>query len=217
MLILKSLLAGELDQEIRSHLEMLIDENIRAGMPPKEAQRAARIALGGGEQVKELVRERRVGNWLHSVVSDCRYGVRQLRKNPGFTAVAVVTLAMAIGANAVVFSVMNALILHPLNVPQAESLYQLMRGKDKAGNHSFPDYLDLRDRNRTFDELVAFDGAVAGIDTGRNPSTAWGALVTGNYFDGLHLQPYLCRFFHPAYYHGPHSTPYICLTHAYRP
>jgi hypothetical protein len=99
---------------------------------------------------------------------------------PDFTIVAVLTLALGIGANAIVFSVMNALILHPLNVPQAESLYQLMRGKDKAGNHSFPDYLDLRDRNRTFDELVAFDGAVPGIDTGGNPSSAWVILVTGS-------------------------------------
>ena len=206
---------SDLDQEIHSHLEMLIEENIRTGMPPSEAQRAARIELGGSEQVKQQVREVRIGNWLHSVASDCRYGLRQLRKSPGFTAVAIVTLAMAIGANAIVFSVMNALILHPLNVPQAESLYQLMRGKDKAGNHSFPDYLDLRDRNRTFDELVACDGAVAGLDTGVNPSSAWVALVSGNYFDALSIQPYLGRFFHPSDEHGPNSAPYIVLTHAY--
>src|SRR5437016_7730304 len=77
----------DLDQEVDSHLEMLIEENIRAGMPPEEAQRAARIELGGIEQVKEQVREERLGNWLHSVLSDCRYGLRQLRKNPGATAV----------------------------------------------------------------------------------------------------------------------------------
>jgi predicted permease len=138
-----------------------------------------------------------------------------LRKSPGFTAVAVVTLAMAIGANAIVFSVMNALILHPLNVPQAERLYQLSRGKDKAGNQSFPDYLDRRDRNRTFEELVACDGAVAGIDTGGNPSSAWVVLVSGNYFDGLRLQPHLGRLFHASDEHGPNSAPYIVLTHAY--
>src|SRR6266566_8696303 len=74
----------DLDQEVHAHLEMLTDENIRAGMPPEEAQRAARIELGGIEQVKEQVREERIGNWLHSVIFDCRYGVRQLRKNPGF-------------------------------------------------------------------------------------------------------------------------------------
>src|SRR6266478_1533392 len=72
----------DLDREVRAHLEMLTEENLRAGMLPNEAQRAARIELGGIEQVKEQVREERIGNWLHSLISDCRYGVRQLRKNP---------------------------------------------------------------------------------------------------------------------------------------
>jgi predicted permease len=149
------------------------------------------------------------------LLQDLRFALRQLRKSPGFTIVAILTLALGIGANAIVFCVMNALILRPLNVPQAESLYQLMRGKDKAGNHSFPDYLDLRDRNLTFDDLVAYDGAVAGIDTGGNPSSAWVELVTGNYFDGLRLQPYLGRLFHSSDDHGANSAPYIVLTHAY--
>jgi hypothetical protein len=74
---------ADLDREVHSHLSMLIDENIRAGMPPDEAQRAAHMELGGIEQVKEQVREKRIGNWLHSAFSDCHYGVRQLRKNPG--------------------------------------------------------------------------------------------------------------------------------------
>src|SRR6266481_846478 len=86
-LFLSRSVEADLDQEVRSHLEMLIEENIRAGMQPKDAQRAARIELGGIEQVKEQVREARIGNWLGSVISDCRYGARQLRKNPGFTVV----------------------------------------------------------------------------------------------------------------------------------
>src|SRR3989442_13878131 len=103
-----------LDQEVHSHLEMLTDENIRAGMPPDEAQRAARIELGGIEQVKEQVREERLGNWLHSVLSDCRYGFRQLRKNPGATAVMVFTLALGIGATTAIFSVVYGGLLRPL-------------------------------------------------------------------------------------------------------
>jgi hypothetical protein len=85
---------ADLDQEIHSHLEMLTGDKIRAGMSPDEAQRSARVELGGIEQVKEQVREERIGNRIQSIVSDCRFGLRQLRKNPGFTAVAVVTLAL---------------------------------------------------------------------------------------------------------------------------
>jgi hypothetical protein len=95
---------ADLDQEVLSHLEMLTDENIGAGMSQKEAERAARIELGGIEQVKEQVREERIGNWFRSVISDCRYGVRQLRKNPGATAIMVFTLALAIGASTAIFS-----------------------------------------------------------------------------------------------------------------
>jgi hypothetical protein len=156
---------SDLDQELRSHLEMLIEENIRSGMPPGEAQRAARIELGGSEQVKEQVREARVGNWLRSATSDCRFGLRQLRKNPGFTAVAIVTLAVAIGANAVVFSVLNALILHPLNLPDAQSLYGIQHGNEASSYQSYPDYLDLRDRNHSFDDLAAYKTPVRPAST----------------------------------------------------
>ena len=113
----------DLDQEIYSHLELLIEENIREGMSPGEAARAAQIELGGAEQVKEQVREARLGNWLYSVLSDARYSLRVLRKSPGFTIVAVLTLALAIGASSVVFGVLNAMILRPLNLPREQSLY----------------------------------------------------------------------------------------------
>jgi hypothetical protein len=113
---------ADLEQEVQSHLVLLIEENIRSGMQEKEAQRAARIELGGIEQVKEQVREVQIGNWLRSVISDCRYGARQLRKNPMFTAVTVMMLALGIGANTAVFSILDSVLVRPLPYPKAERL-----------------------------------------------------------------------------------------------
>ena len=127
----------------------------------------------------------------------------------------MVTLAVAIGANAVVFGVLNALIIRPLHVPHAESLWGLERGNDLAVNQSYPDYLDLRERNRSFEDLAAYNVTGVGLDTGNNPSSSWIMEVTGNYFDALGIQPYLGRFFHSSDEHGPNSAPYIVLTYAF--
>ncbi len=152
---------------------------------------------------------------MQTLWQDLRYGVRMLRKNPGFTLVAVLTLAMAIGANAVVFSVLNALILHPLHLPQSESLYGIQHGNEASSYQSYPDYLDLRHRNRSFDGLAAYDAAQVGLDTGENTTRVWIVLTSGNYFDVLRLQPYLGRFFHASDEHGPNSAPYIVLSYDY--
>jgi hypothetical protein len=113
---------ADLDQEVQSHLAMLVEEKIRAGMRPDEAQRAAQIELGGIEQVKEQVREQRLGNWLQSVVSDCRFALRQLRKSPGFTIVAILTLALGIGANTAIFSLIDTILLRSLPVRDPNAL-----------------------------------------------------------------------------------------------
>src|SRR5437870_1692934 len=152
---------------------------------------------------------------MQTLWQDLRYGVRMLKKNPGFTAVAVLTLAVAIGANAVVFSVMNGLILRALNVPRPEGLYLIERGIDKDSSQSYPDYLDLRDRNRSFDGLIAYNISQASLDTGKNPSRVWVFEVSGNYFDALGTQPYLGRLIHASDEHGPNSAPDIVLTYAY--
>ena len=194
---------------------MLIEENVRAGMTAQEAERAARIELGGSEQVKEQVREGRIGNWLRSVLFDCRYGARQLRKHPGFAVVAIATLATAIGANAVVFSALNACILRPLNVPRPESLYGFQFGEGYHGSQSYPNYVDLRDRNRSFENLAAYTMTKVGLDTGENASRAWIYEVTGNYFDVVGIQPQLGRFFHSSDEHGADSAAYVVLSHGY--
>jgi predicted permease len=149
------------------------------------------------------------------LLQDLRIAIRQLRKSPGFTIAAVLTLAMAIGANAVVFSVLNGLILRPLNVPQAESLYTLEGARDLETNQSYPDYLDLRRRNHSFDDLVGYGILQVALDAGQGPSPEWAVETSGNYFDALRIQPYLGRFFHASDEHGPNSAPYMVLSYAY--
>ena len=147
-----------------------------------------------------------------------RLAFRQLRKAPGFALTAVLTLALAIGANAIVFSVLNALVLRPLNVPNPDNLYMVERnyGSDTTPSQSYPDYRDLRDQNRSFDSLVMYDimGGV-GLDTGKgNPSVVWPYMVSGNYFDALGVQPYLGRFIHASEEHGKNSMSEIVLSYA---
>ena len=161
------------------------------------------------------MQENRRGNFLETLLQDIRYSLRLLRKSPGFTVAAVLTLALAIGANAIVFSVMNTMIIRPLNVPDPQSLFMLERGPDKDGSNSYPDYIDLRDRNRTFDSLAAWTLDLASLDFGTGPIRTWPIEVTSNYFDALRIQPYLGRFFHPSDEHGPNSAPYIVLTYEY--
>jgi predicted permease len=143
---------------------------------------------------------------------------RQMRKAPGFALTAVVTLALAIGANAIVFSVLNALVLRPLNVPHADSLMMVERnyGADTTPSQSYPDYRDLRDENRSFESLFLYsiDGGM-GLDTGHgNPAVVWPYLVSGNYFDALGVRPYLGRFIHASEEHGKNSVPEIVLSYA---
>jgi predicted permease len=151
--------------------------------------------------------------------ADFRLALRQLRKAPGFSITAILTLALAIGANAIVFSVLNAVVLHPLKVPRADSLFMVQRvySGGVSPSQSYPDYIDLRDRNKSFESLVLYD--IAGgtsVDTGGgNPSVVWPYLVSSNYFDSLGVQPYLGRFLHPSDDHGKNSVPYIVLSYAY--
>ena len=205
----------EIEEELRSHVQHRADDLRRSGLDYAEAEHRARIEFGGRERFKEEVRDEFAGNFIETLLHDARFSLRVLRKSPGFTMVAVLTLALAIGANAVVFGVLNGMILRPLDVPQADSLYGIEHGNEHNMYESYPDYLDLRDRNRGFDGLAGFTIDQVGLDTGENPSLAWTYLVTGNYFDVLGIRPHLGRFFHGSDEHGPNSAPYIVLSHAY--
>jgi predicted permease len=206
---------SDLSEEIRLHIEERTEQLVREGMSPKEAAREARLAFGNRTLLEE--RSREVWQWptLESIAADVRLALRQLRRSPGFTIAAVLTLALAIGANAVVFGLMDGMVLRPLNVPQSESLYGTHYGDNPAWQ-SYPNYIDLRDRNRSFEDLAAFNMVLGvGFDTGKNPIAANGFAATGNYFDVLRIHPYLGRLFHASDEHGPNSAPYVVLTYAY--
>jgi predicted permease len=208
-------LDDDLTEEMSLHLEERIEQLQREGLTPREARRQARIAFGNLTLVQE--RSREVWRWptLESIGSDIRLALRQLRRSPGFTLAAVLTLALAIGANAVVFSILNAFLLRPLDVAQPERLYQLQHGYEASAYQSYPDYLDLRNLNRSFDSLVAYTVDQVGLDSGTDPTEVWLIEASGNYFDALGLKPYLGHFFHAADEHGANSAPYIVLGYDY--
>ena len=188
---------ADLDQEVHAHLELLIAENIRAGMPPAEARRDARIELGGIEQVKEQVREERLGNWLHSVLSDCRYGFRQLRKNPGATAVMAFTLALAIGATTAIFSVVYGVLLRPLPYTDADHIMAVFEVNSKGGwlHLADPNFDDFRDQNRSFQAIAKYNQDVVSVSGASQPSRIMVAGVSPDFLKVFETQPILGRDF----------------------
>jgi predicted permease len=210
----RSQLAEDMEEELRSHIQHRADDLERSGVIRAEAERRASIEFGGQERVKEECHEAMGGNFLDTLQQDVRFALRMLRKSPSFTVLAVGTLALAIGANAVVFGVMDGLILRPLNVPQSESLWGTVYGED-PGFQSYLNYVDLRDRNHSFEDLAAFNFAFVGLDAGNDPTVASGFATTGNYFDVLRIHPYLGRFYSRSDEHGPNSAPYLVLSYAY--
>jgi predicted permease len=190
----------DLDQEVHSHLEMLIEERIRAGMPPHEAQRAARIELGGVEQVKEQVRDARTGAFLESLLQDVRFAIRSLRRTPGLTAFVVVTLALGIGMTSATFSMVDALIFRPYPVPHPSGVVTLVSTTHDSpfDDFSYREYLDIRDKTNTYDGVIAnadMEAVGFSAEPGTTPRIKGGMMVSGNYFHVLGVEPRLGRGF----------------------
>jgi predicted permease len=135
---------------------------------------------------------------MQALLQDLRYAFRQLRKSPGFALTAVLTLTMAIGANIVVFGVLNALILHPLPVPEAQQLYQIQHSQSGWENLSYPDYRDIRDRNHTFSEVADARIMRLGLEVNNSAQAVWGYEASGNYFNVMGIKPLLGRFITPS-------------------
>jgi putative ABC transport system permease protein len=203
---LRALLHGtqverELDEELRYHIEQQTEQNIRLGMNPEEARCAARKAFGGVEQAKERSRDARGVRWLEELRQDVRYGVRVLIKNPGFTLIAVLTLALGIGANTAIFSVVNAVLFKPLLYPQSDLLVQIWQTNPRANRWgewiSYPAFVDYRRQNQVFEDTAAYRPWLWNITGGDHPEALFGARVTSNLFSVLGVQPMLGRSFLP--------------------
>jgi len=196
-LFLSRRVEADLDQEVHAHLELLIEENIRAGMPPQEAQRAARIELGGVEQVKEQVRDSRTGAFLDSILQDLRFALRQLVRSPGFALTAVLILALGIAANVIVFGVVQALVLRQLDVPHADRVMTL-QPKDGGPFVSNPEMHDVRDGNTVFSAVADYEFQDFGLEAKGVTRPVWGCEVSGQYFEVVGIKPFLGRLLERA-------------------
>ena len=197
----------ELDDELREHLARKTEEYVAQGMTQEEAHRRARLDLGGIEQTKEQCRDARRVNWIQDFVQDLRFGTRTLRKSPGFTIVAVLTLALGIGANTAIFSILNAVLLRNLPVKNPKELVLLGTGRGQGSTggvddvlYSYRFYEELAKRNQVFSETsammsVLFDGMHGRVEGSASLEPMNVQLVSGTYFSMLGVEPILGREF----------------------
>lgn len=211
-LFARSKVEQEIDAELRSHIEMRIDDNIARGMTPVEARRDALIRFGNPSAMRERVSAADTEVVLEGMWRDLRYGMRQLHRSPDFAMTAILTLGLAIGANVVVFGVLNALILKPLNVAGGDRLFTIVQKPRGSPNQSWPDFVDYRSQNATFTDMAAYRMSDVGLKTRGSARRCWVFQVSGSYFDMLGVKPVLGRVFHARDEHGPDSAPYIVLS-----
>src|SRR5712692_41577 len=176
----------DFDRELEAHFEMLTDENVRRGMAPDEAKRAARIRLGGHTQLKETNRELHGLPAIETFLRDTRYAFRMLRKNPGFTAVAVLTLALGIGANTAIFSVVYAVVLKPLPYAKSDQLFNVFEVRPQDGitgtGWSYPNFAELREQSRIFSEMAGSQNHQLTLTGRGEPSVVNTSVVTPELF-----------------------------------
>jgi len=188
----------ELAAELDSHLQLHIEDNLRAGMKPEEARRQALIKLGGVEQTKEKYRDRRGLPWLESLWQDVRFGLRMLRKNPGFTAVAVLTLALGIGANTAIFTLIDSVMLRPLPVQEPQQLIQITRVVDGQNQAlSYPQFSQLTGHMHSISGAFARQRTNAVLTLDGVDEQVTGEIVSGDYFQVLQLNPAAGRLLSP--------------------
>lgn len=191
----------EIDEEMRFHIEMRAEENVRAGMTPEEARRDAERRFGSLVRTKEQGYEVRGGRWLEALWRDSRYGARSLRKSPGFTVVAVVALALGIGANSAIFSLVNAVLLRPLPFARSSELVVVEDVNGKTGETlpyvSLADLIDWRGQSRSFERVAAYSQWPITLLDADHTEVVPSALVTDEFFKTLEVRPLVGRVFTP--------------------
>jgi len=189
----------DLDDEIRFYIETLTQQGIAAGLSEQEARRAARLELGSVDSVKEAVRDVRTGAMMERIWQDLRYAVRALGNKPGFTTAAVLVLALGLGANSAVFSLINAFLLKPLAVSKPKELVGLYsrdtKHPDSYRAFSYPNYVDIRDNNPVFSSLLAHNLVMVGLKEGDNTRRTFADIVSSNYFSTLGVPLLMGRTF----------------------
>src|SRR5215467_6340438 len=200
-------------EEIDTHLALEVERLRDEGLTREEAEAAARREFGNVTRTREQFYESRRWLWWEHLMRDIGYALRVLSRSPGFTFVAVLSLALGIGANALVFSVVNALVLRPLPVEKPEQLV-FLQSPTGGVTHSFPAYRDYRDRNQTFTGLVAYRVSPMELESQGGANRVWGYLASGNYFDVLGVQPVLGRFFHLDDDLHKGTSPYAVLSYS---
>lgn len=191
----------EIEAELKFHLEMRAAENIRRGMDAKQARREAEKRFGNMTRIKEQGYEVRGGRWLETTWQDLRYSTRVLLKKPAFTAIAILTLALGIGANTAIFSVVNSLVLRPLPFSDPDSLVQIWESNVRRGRSempaSYPDFADWRDHGAAFEQVAAFSDWSFNLTGAGEPERIRGELVSPAFFSMLGINPILGRAFAP--------------------
>ena len=192
-------LDAELDEELESHIEFAFEENLARGMSEDEARRAALVGFGGVTQIREKYRVRRGVPFLEQMVRDVRFGMRQLRRSPGFAVTAILTLALGLGANTAVFSLINGLMLRPLPVPHADELAVVHVSDDGSPFQNFcaPLFRGLERRHGAFQAVAAYSNRKFEVRRSSGNVEVSGELVSGQFFQALQTQPLLGRVLTP--------------------
>jgi putative ABC transport system permease protein len=199
----------EMNEEVRFHLDMVIQNNIRAGMSPEEARGAALFHFGGVDQTKEECRDTRWTRIPEEIWQDLRYAVRMMRKSPGFTMVVVIILALGIGANTAVFSIIDAVVFRPLPVWHPEQLAAI------TSSSSYPDFLDIRNDDQVFSGVAALSHIPLELSNDEHPEGFAGRCVSANFFQVLGLRMAVGRGFMPDEDNSPGSHPVAVITYRF--